>query len=64
METETKIMSRLDEIKTELDFIKKHMIDIDSFLSQEDKLDIKQAEKELKEGKTKSLDTIKKELGL
>ena len=55
MAEESKIMQKLDEIKLELDYIKKHIVDIDSVLTDDDVEALKAAEKDLKEGKTKRL---------
>ncbi len=47
------VLERLDVIKSELDYIKEHMAD--TTLTQEDVESLNEAEKELKEGKTKRL---------
>ena len=65
VETITKeVVEDLKEIKNDLKYIKEHMVDIDSILSEKDKASVTKARKELKEGKTTSLSTLKKELGL
>lgn len=54
MVTESKIIIRkLDLIKSELDSLKEHMLDIT--LTQEDIKSLEEAEKDLKVGKTKRL---------
>ncbi len=58
------ILEELKEIKQEIGFIREHMIDADSILDLEDKKAIEEAEKDFKEGKTKSLEQLKKEMGL
>ena len=58
------ILEKLDLIKSELDYIKEHMVDADSILSEDDREALEQARKEHAEGKTKSLKQLKKELGL
>ena len=64
-ETITKVVAEdLREIKNDLKYIKEHMVDIDSILSEDDRTAIREARKELKEGKTTSLSALKKELGL
>ena len=64
-ETLTKDVAKdLMEIKQDLKYIKEHMVDMDSILSEDDKVAIDEARKELKEGKTTSLSDLKKELGL
>ena len=56
MEEETKqILRELKEIRAELDYIKGHMIDSDTLLTDDDVESLKQAEKELKKKKTKRL---------
>ena len=58
------ILKKLDDIKSELDYIKKHIIDIDVILTEDDVESLEEAEKEFKERKTISLDNLKKELGM
>jgi len=56
MATETKmIMNKLNEIKTELDYIKKHMVDMDTVLTQDDAEALSHAEEDLKKGRTVKL---------
>ncbi|MFO8015569.1 MAG: hypothetical protein R6U32_00545 [Candidatus Woesearchaeota archaeon] len=57
------ILQRLDEIKSELDYIKGNMVDIDQVLTEEDKKALAGAEEEYKKGKTTTLEDLKKELG-
>lgn len=65
MPTELKqIMQKLDIIKSELDFIKTHMVDIDMILIPEEEKRLNISLEEYKQGKTVSLDKVKKELGL
>ncbi|MBS3145370.1 hypothetical protein J4414_01030 [Candidatus Woesearchaeota archaeon] len=65
MATETKqILEELKIIKTDLDFIKKHMFDPDTIMTLEEGERFEQSMEELKEGKTTSLSELKKELGL
>ena len=64
-ETITKVVAEdLREIKNDLKYIKEHMVGIDSVLSEDDRTAIREARKELKEGKTTPLSALKKELGL
>lgn len=58
------ILEKLDEIKSELDYIKGHMVDKDQLLSDDDKKALAEAEEEYKEDKTTSLDQLQEELGL
>ena len=46
---------KLDEIKTELDYIKEHMVNVDIVLTDEDIESLDEAEKDLKSGRTKRL---------
>ena len=55
MATETKIMAKLNEIKTELDFIKERLVDVDSVFTEEDIKSLDEAEKDFKKGKTERL---------
>ena len=49
------VLEKLDEIKSELDYIKKHMANLDNVLTDEDIGSLKEAEKEFKGGRTKRL---------
>ena len=49
------ILEKLDAIKLELDYIKKHIVDVDAVLTEEDMDSLKEAEKNLKAGRTKRL---------
>ncbi len=49
------ILQRLDEIKTELDYIKDRLVDADLVLTQDDIESLRAAEKDFKERKTKRL---------
>lgn len=53
MENEQLILNKLDILKAEIDSIKEHLIDIT--LTRDDLNSIEEAEKDLKEGKTKRL---------
>ena len=65
MASETKlILEELKDIKADLDYIKKHIVDIDLVLTDDDIESIKEAEKEFKERRTISHEDLKKELGL
>ncbi len=56
MTTETKmIMDRLNEIKSELNYIKKHIVDVDIVLSEDDVESLNEAEEDLKKGRTVKL---------
>ncbi len=53
MENEELIISKLDILKQEIDFIKEHIIDIT--LTQEDIDSLNEAEEDLEKGRTKRL---------
>lgn len=56
MTTETKqILEELQAIRSDLDYIKGRILDIDQVLTSEDIQSLKDAEKQLKEGRTKRL---------
>jgi nicotinic acid phosphoribosyltransferase len=58
------VIDKLDVIKSEIDYIKKHMFDPDTIMTTEEGKRFEQSMKELKEGKTTPLSKLKKELGL
>ncbi len=49
------IMDKLDFIRSELDFIKEHITDLDLVLTDDDVESLRDAEADLKAGKTKRL---------
>ncbi len=49
------ILSKLEHIESDLNFIKKHLQDIDLVLTDDDVEALKEAEVDLKAGKTKRL---------
>ena len=49
------ILEKLDAIKLELDYIKKHIVDVDAVSTDDDIGSLKEAEKDLKAGRTKRL---------
>ena len=65
MVTETKqILDKLSDIKSELNYIKEHMVDVDTILTEGEKVALEKARKEYENGKTISLKDLEKELGL
>ena len=54
-ETTKQIIKEIKALKFELKNIKKRMVDIDVVLTDDDTESIKEAERDLKEGKTKRL---------
>ena len=63
-ETEQIILKKLENIQSDLSFLKHHIVDLDAVLTEEEKQDLERARMELKQGKTISLENLKKELGL
>jgi hypothetical protein len=56
MATESKeILEKLDTIKADLDYIKKHMVDVDLVLTDDDLEALEEAENDLKAGRTRRL---------
>ena len=56
MTTEAKqILEELRAIRNDLDYLKEHIIDVDLVMTDEDVNSLREAEKNLKEGKTKRL---------
>ncbi len=58
------VMSELKSIKKEVDFIKKHMVNIDSIMTEDDYAALQDYRKEKKAGKLTSHEQLKKELEL
>ncbi|HLD05248.1 MAG TPA: hypothetical protein VJG90_06025 [Candidatus Nanoarchaeia archaeon] len=54
------VMSELKSIKEELDFIKKHMVDVDSLLIGDEEARLEESLKEYREGKAVSLEEFEK----
>ena len=52
------ILKELKAIKKDLAYIKEHMIDVDSILTEEDLLILKEAREEFKAGKTIKLSEL------
>ncbi len=61
MAIEENIMKELREIRKEIEYIKEHMIDIDSILSPEEEKLLEESIKEFKEGKAIKLEEFKRE---
>ena len=62
MATEIKqILSKLDTIKSDIDYIKEHMVDVDSILTKDEEAILDKGLREYEEGKTISLDEFKKQ---
>ncbi len=56
-----KIYETLVELKREVNFIKNHMIDVDTILTPEENFELDESLKELEEGKAFSFEDIKKD---
>ncbi len=56
------IMIKLARLQTDMDYVREHIEDIT--LTEDDIMSLEEAEKEHKEGKTTSLEDLKKELGM
>ena len=49
------IVEKLDHMQSDIDYIRKHLIDVDSVLTDDDLGSLDQADEDLKEGKAKGL---------
>jgi prefoldin subunit 5 len=56
------IMTKLAKLQTSIDYVRDHIEDIT--LTEDDLRSLEEAEKEHEEGKTTSLEDLKKELGV
>ena len=56
------IMAKLTRLQTDMDYVREHIEDIT--LTEDDLSSLEEAEKEYKEGKTTSLEDLKKEMGM
>lgn len=63
MATETQlILQKLDTIKSELDYIKEHMVDVDTVLTPKEEERLEESFQDLQEGRTTSLEDFEKEM--
>lgn len=60
----SQVMIELEEIKKDLNFIKEHMVDIDSIMTEDDYAALQEYRKQKKEGKLISHEQLVKELGV
>jgi len=58
------IVHELRAIRDDLDFIKSHMMDVDSIMTEEDHLSLNEFRSEKNAGKLTSHEELKRELGL
>ncbi|HIH37464.1 hypothetical protein J4460_09035 [Candidatus Woesearchaeota archaeon] len=58
------LMKVIEEMRDDIKYIKKHLIDPDSIMSEDDIACLEQARKDFKEGKTLSLKDLRRELDL
>lgn len=62
MATDTQqIMEELRAIKTDLEYIKEHMVDVDTILTPEEEERLNESLKDYKEGKTISVEKFERE---
>lgn len=61
-EATKQILKELKSIKNDLDYIKDHMVDIDTILTPEEEKRLDESLMDLKEGKTTSLEDFEKEI--
>ncbi len=57
---ETEVLKELKLIRADLKYIKKHMVDQDMILAPDEKILLEESRRELRAGKTRSLDEIMK----
>nr|QNO48044.1 hypothetical protein LNJNAIJJ_00006 [Methanosarcinales archaeon ANME-2c ERB4] len=57
-------MHELRAIREDLDFIKGHMVDVDSIMTEDDYLSLNEYRAEKKTGKLTSHEELKREMGL
>ena len=62
MKNEQLILEKLEEIKKDVEEIKEHMVDVDTILTTEEERRIEESIRDLKEGKTTSLENFEKEV--
>lgn len=58
------IIEKLAKLQEDVEYIKENMVDIDSIITEEDKKDFEEYEKEKRGGRLISEEQLKKELGL
>ena len=56
------VLEKLDDIKSELDYIKLHMVDIDTLLTPEEEARLEESLEDYKKGQTISLEKFEKEM--
>jgi len=61
MKTEQQILEKLEKIEKEVGDIRKHMVDVDSIMTPAEEMELEESLQELKEEKTVSLATIKRD---
>lgn len=62
MTTEAKLIQKLDAIREEISFIKDHMIDIDSIMTEDDYQALQEYRKQKKSKKLTSHEQLKREI--
>ncbi len=61
MKAEQQILEKLEKIEKEVGDIREHMVDVDSILTPAEEMELEESLQELKEEKTVSLATIKRD---
>ena len=64
MTNQVQIIDELKLIKEDISFIKKHMVDVDSILTEDDYLALLEYRKDKNAGRLTSHEKLKKELGV
>ncbi len=64
MLTDTKILEELKAIRVDLEYLKEHMVDIDTVMTEDDYNDVLKYREEKMSNKLISHNKLKKELGL
>ena len=59
--TSTQILEELKTIKLDLEYIKVHMVDVDTILTPEEEERLEESLQDFREGKTTSLEEMEKE---
>jgi len=56
------VIQRLDTIKSELDYIKEHMVDVDTILTPDEEARLDESLMDFKQGKTTPLEDFEQEM--
>lgn len=58
------VLKKLAKLQEDVDYLKANMVDIDNIVTEDDKRDFEEYERDKREGKLISEEQLKKELGL